>query len=375
MRFDEAQPLSGSRLIESSSAELPKNSSGLESSHLEATMVQDLQKPHEAHLVGPRSASTSALDAYQDRAHDLEAIEMEESKTFIPSNSSSRLNNFGSSGSVDQDFLVQKIDSSLSAARLGRRRKSAREARKNASRCHCSIHSFRSDAVRTYRRLRTLVLFEVQQFGLVGWFFIFLLPCFVDLSWTILYFVERQQDVTFPDGPCTNSSFKPSPASETPRTAGVYTVQCLYAILTLFLWLPFRIFYAGSYKFRHILYLAVLADFVTALPIFVVLFIPHARDIYIPAFLRIWMFRFELGFLFTQSTLSGEIILFVWSSIAIGITMVACFEWTQNNFPVQAAIFASHEAPTYPCTSFLTSIYFIIVTLSTVGYGDVSKLS
>ncbi|GBG23883.1 Potassium channel subfamily T member 1 [Hondaea fermentalgiana] len=275
--------------------------------------------------------------------------------------------------SREQEFDVRKLDSGVSTSLYGRRRTTRKAPFQNRNRCRCSFSSWRSDVVRLYRRLRTKILFEVQRLGRPGLFFIFLLPCFVDTVWVFLYFAERQHDVQRDNGPCNNPANLPSPYMETPRTIELLIPQCIFSILTLFIWLPFRIFYAGSYKFRHILYMTIVADLVTALPFFVAMCVPGARAIYVPGFLRIWMLRFELGFIYNQTSLKGESVLFITSGIAICVTMVACFEWTQNNFPVREAVFAQSDGDgEYPCTSFAVSIYFIIVTLSTVGFGDVS---
>jgi len=273
----------------------------------------------------------------------------------------------------DESLDLQEVDSVVGKEE-GRKRVVSREGlgfRKWVSRDKGHFKPFA-----LFRRIRTKLIYQVQRFGVLGWIGVFLLPLLVDLAWVTLYFVERQQDLSIPDGPCADSMNKPSPPTETGRSFGVWLTQAVFSFCTVFGWMVFRIFYVGSYKFRHWLMVLVLLDLGISIPFIIGVFFKEARVWYVPSFLRIWMARFSLGFLVSHHTLRGEVFLFLATGVAVLMTMVACFEWAQNNFAANTTIFVVEDSPEeFACTDFFTSLYFIIVTLSTVGYGDVLAIN
>ena len=161
----------------------------------------------------------------------------------------------------------------------------------------------------------------------------------------------------------------------TQRSSSLWQMQTVFAILSAFAWAPFRYLRPGAYRSKLILFLHLFIDFVTLSPfLFSLLFLP-AMFAYVPTYLRVWITKSEALTLVPveRKAFYLAISLFI-DVIVFTLTIIGLFEWSENNFPYLAAEPLSNDlvsSPTFACISFTDSLYWFLVTFSTVGYGDV----
>lgn len=154
---------------------------------------------------------------------------------------------------------------------------------------------------------------------------------------------------------------------QVPRTHGLWVAETTLAFITLPLvfWHITAIRVNAADLTTGILIL--LLDIVTLLPFFIGIAWTALRQLYVPTFLRIWDSMLVLYLLLSvlpamgqQRWILARAIVLCYSIMAFMITFMCAFHWSENGF--------TEPSPNY---SMFKSIYFVLVTIATVGYGDI----
>eukprot|EP00124_Ichthyophonus_hoferi_P002860 Ihof_evm5s216 gene=Ihof_evmTU5s216 len=127
----------------------------------------------------------------------------------------------------------------------------------------------------------------------------------------------------------------------------------------------------SSWMFLRNNYKEILVDGFTLYPLFLSLVVPRLHDLYIPNFLRIWSLMWHFRLLTFNPFLAKEALL-VLKMIDVGgflFTFIVCFV---AGFKYLTNCYAPFPNPILDWSA---SIYFVIVTISTVGYGDITPKS
>ncbi|KAH9262964.1 hypothetical protein BASA82_000018 [Batrachochytrium salamandrivorans] len=220
------------------------------------------------------------------------------------------------------------------------------------------------------------------------WFKVFMsvFPILVNFAWVAIYFVERDNDVFREGGACSYVNRSqlydgPSPYFITTRSTLLWQTQTLFAMLNAFLWAPFRYMRTGLTT-SNFLFLMVI-ELLTVFPFLVSLVFFPAYVAYVPTYLRGFIMKHEVLFVMSKEGVKdrGNRLFLTWSLMldlfSTMITVIGVLEWAQNNFPHQDhdALYGQPDSPVFGCYSFFICIYWFIVTISTVGYGDIIPLN
>lgn len=127
---------------------------------------------------------------------------------------------------------------------------------------------------------------------------------------------------------------------------------------------PFYVFFQGNLC-QQILSRQFILELVTTVPFLVTLFHPPLRNAFIPVFLNSWLAKYALENMFNdlhramqrnQSALSQQLTILTATLVCLVFTSVCGIQHFQR---------AGHKR-----LNLFQAIYFVVVTFSTVGYGD-----
>uniref|UniRef100_T1JA21 Uncharacterized protein n=1 Tax=Strigamia maritima TaxID=126957 RepID=T1JA21_STRMM len=105
-------------------------------------------------------------------------------------------------------------------------------------------------------------------------------------------------------------------------------------------------------------------ELLTTIPFIITLSWQPLINLFIPVFINVWLAKQYLGMIFnfgkSQSLLAQQVVSVVSTLVCLVYTSMCCFQHTERG------------SVDYEKASFFASFYFIMVTLSTVGYGDLT---
>ena len=221
-----------------------------------------------------------------------------------------------------------------------------------------------------FHGLRQRLLYFLDSGGLAMFFVVFFIPAILDLTWIVFYFQERQADVFQEGSACTVFNGTVSNPWETPRNTGIWLTQVIFSALALLF--PFQFILTASSQNPFGTAFMVLVELLTSFTFLLSIAVISLRNIYVPTFLRIWLLiekMKQILILFDLDDTQLDMGSFIMAFIAVIITVLGCFEYSQNNYPI------ADTAYEYACMGYADGLYWLIVTLSTVGYGDISPVN
>ena len=210
-------------------------------------------------------------------------------------------------------------------------------------------------------------------------FVLIVVPIFIDFSWVGIYFSERQNDVFLFNGPCdpdnpvANTS-SPTPFFVTHRTDSLWLVQCLFAILATFYTMPLKVVKIDPRRSLLVTLLLASVDLLVLTPFLLSMVFLPAKFAYVPSFLRTWSAIDGVNAHFFRQNVFDRLVRLTGYMVSVALTMIAVFEYSENNWPV-VPVFGGTYDYSYACCTFLEALYWFVVTFSTVGYGDVVPIN
>ena len=235
--------------------------------------------------------------------------------------------------------------------------------------------------VDSHHHFTTHLLFQLQQgqlrikeyFEKNGWI-LSLLGLIFEAIQCVMYLLEMQLNIS---NPCEEKNCGTNLPSwlvvnrEDASFQGLFAISIMKLILVSFRAIMTDKSVAYLFKFERLINIG------TSLPFLILANISKGKFIYVPYFLQCILFVSSLQellkFRFKQkiinfNTMTEKLILMIiiiWSIIYFG---VCTFNFSETHFPGQRASSSSK-------LSLLDTFYFIVITICTVGYGDITPTS
>ncbi|KAJ3073984.1 potassium channel, sub T, member 2, partial [Quaeritorhiza haematococci] len=197
-----------------------------------------------------------------------------------------------------------------------------------------------------------------------------------DILFSILYLVELQLN--------SSQHSNPEIADKSPRwlytyrTPEMFTIAIVLSGINLFS-MAVRTTIADN-KLRTFFQFTTLLDFICCIPFLVLSRFSFGRFIYIPYFLRSLVIITRLkrvlrlrGDLFSVDPLQEKLVVLVVTIMTIIYNGMCTFNYFEANF--QPPDPTNEGRALYRAYNLMESLYFVIITVSTVGYGDISPKS